>query len=92
MALFCRYGSNSREPLQGTPVILRITASFELWPPNSNWLGLCLSRQELDEVVKRYDNYCAKFSECLIDRIYTWTAGHAGAAIDLVRLILDVSV
>ena len=91
--LFCSYGSHSGGSAlaRGTPPVLRRAACFDLWN-TFNSPGLLLSRQELDDVVKRYDPLCAKFSESLRDRIYTWTAGHAGAVTDLLSFILDVSV
>jgi hypothetical protein len=93
VVLFSSYGSHSggNALARGTPPVLHRAASFDLWN-TYNSPGLLLNRQELDDVVNRYDPLCKKFSELLRDRIYTWTAGHAGAVADLLGFILNVSV
>jgi len=86
--LFCSYGSPSARPVLhhiGTPLLLRDAARISLWPREGS-IGILLKRSEFDEVVSRFEHPINLHPE-LLDLIFDWTVGHAGAVIEMLRVI-----
>lgn len=69
-----------------TSIILPDAARVSLWPTESS-VGLLLNRLEFDEVVARH---CPKLHvhPDILNYIFNWTAGHAGA---IAKLLLVFS-
>jgi len=86
--LFCSYGSPSARPVLhhiGTPLVLRDAARISLWPREGS-IGILLKRSEFDEVVSRFERPLNLHPD-LLDLIFDWTVGHAGAVIEMLRVI-----
>jgi len=86
--LFCSYGSPSPRPVSyriGAPPILRDAARIYMWPTERS-IGMLLNRKEFDEVVSRFYRPL-NLHPNLRDLIFDWTVGHAGAAVELLRLV-----
>lgn len=86
--LFCSYGSPSSRPIPhriGTPLALRDAARISLWPTEKS-IGMLFNRSEFDEVVARFERPLNLHAD-LQDLIFDWTVGHAGAVVELLRLI-----
>ena len=91
VVLFCSYGSPSSCPVPhniGTPLTLCDAARISLWPREGleESIGILFKHSEFDEVVS--------LSECrlhlhpdLLDLIFDWTVGHAGAVVEILRMI-----
>jgi hypothetical protein len=86
--LFCRYGSPSSRPVLyhiGTRLVLRDAARISLWPRKGS-IGILLKRSEFDEVVSRFKRPLNLHPD-LLDLIFDWTVGHAGAVIEMLCVI-----
>lgn len=86
--LFCSYGSPSSRPVRhriGAPLALRNAARIGLWPRDRS-IGILFKRSEFDEVVSRF-NRPLNLHPDLQDLIFEWTTGHAGAVVEILRLI-----
>lgn len=89
--LFCSYGSPSSRPVPhdiGKPLELRDAARISLWPREQlkGSIGILLKRSEFDEVVSRFERRLNLHPD-LLDLIFDWTVGHAGAVIEMLRMI-----
>ena len=93
--LFCSYGSPSSQPVpyrRGTPLVLRQVARISLWPQQGldgldGSIGILLNRSEFDEVVSRFERSLVHLHQDLLDLIFGWTVGHAGAVVEMLRVI-----
>jgi len=56
-----------------------------LWPRVES-IGILLKRSEFDEVVSRFKRPLNLHPD-LLDLIFDWTVGHAGAVIEMLRVI-----
>ena len=86
--LFCSYGSPSPRPVAyriGTQLVLRDAARISLWPGEKS-TGILLKRSEFDEVVSRFERPLNLHPD-LLDLVFDWTVGHAGAVVELLRVI-----
>jgi hypothetical protein len=84
--LFCSYGNPTGRPVdypKGTPPILRPQARISLFPTETA-CGLLLSQSEFDEVVQHFPLVLVPELQTLL---FFWSAGHVGAAIELLHLI-----
>jgi hypothetical protein len=89
--LFCSYGSPSSRPVLhhiGIPLVLRDAARISLWPREGSEgsIGILLKRSEFDEVVSRFKRPLNLHPD-LLDLIFDWTGGHAGAVVEMLRVI-----
>lgn len=95
VALFTPYGSPSGHPvgnLTPTPVMFSPTQRVSIWRSRANSeIGLCFSRQEFDDVIRRVSRYHGQHGQQLLlsreltDYIWHITVGHASA----VQSLLD---
>jgi hypothetical protein len=69
----------------GVPLVLRDVARISLWPREGS-IGMLLKRSEFDEVVSRFEHPLNLHPD-LLDLIFGWTVGHAGAVIEMLRVI-----
>lgn len=94
VALFCSYGSYTSRTFDspGTSFKLRAAACFSLRPSIGSSYGILYSHKDFFQVVKRFDPVFAKLDKKLLERIYEWTAGHAGAVFELLHFIQEVSI
>jgi hypothetical protein len=86
--LFCSYGSPTSRPVSyniGTQLVLRDAALISLWPGERS-IGLLLNRPEFDELVLRF-KHPLKLHPHLLDLIFDWTTGHAGAVHEMLEQI-----
>jgi hypothetical protein len=87
--LFCNYGSPSSRPVSysiGNPPVLAAAAHISLWP-GERPVGILLQQSEFDEVMSRF-SHPLNLHPDLLDLIFNWTVGHAGA---VVRLLHEIS-
>ncbi|KAF8232682.1 hypothetical protein L208DRAFT_1360846 [Tricholoma matsutake] len=89
--LFCSYGSPSSRPVPhdiGTPLALCDAARISLWPREGleESIGILFKRSEFDEVVSRFERQLSLHPD-LLDLIFDWTVGHAGAVVEILRMI-----
>lgn len=94
IALFCSYGTPSAHPHEGTYANMllhdqqRVTLRPREKDPRDDFdpIGLLFTIEEFNEAVT---NFAGPLRICpdLKKHIYEWSAGHAGAAIDLLRII-----
>ena len=86
--LFCSYGSPMSRPVHhriGQPLDLRDAARISLWPREGS-IGILLKRSEFDEVVSLFHRPLNLHPD-LLDLIFDWTVGHAGAVIEILTVI-----
>jgi hypothetical protein len=94
IVLFCSYGSPTSRPVPhraGTPltsIVLRDTARISLWPRNGieGSIGILLNRSEFNDVVSRIERPINLHPD-LLDLIFAWTVGHAGAVVAILETI-----
>src|SRR5262249_11502193 len=97
VVLFCSFGSPTSHPVSykpGTPPILDPCARVSLRPHNRYHddhgpIGLSFTHEEYEQVLMRF---CGPDGEIHLDRelqdiLFDWTAGHAGAVVDLLDRI-----
>jgi hypothetical protein len=98
VVLFCSYGSPFYIPLcysTGTSLTMEGCARISLQPrdcPNREHrpAGLLFTRDEFDEAVQRYrgpDHNVIYMDKELLDMLFLWTSGHAGAVADFLHLL-----
>ncbi|KAF8222780.1 hypothetical protein L208DRAFT_1412870, partial [Tricholoma matsutake] len=89
--LFCSYGSPSSHPVPhdiGTPLALCDAARISLWPQEGleELIGILFKCSEFDEVVSQFEHRLSLHPD-LLDLIFDWTVGHAGAVVEILRMI-----
>jgi hypothetical protein len=80
VVIFCSYGSSSARALNysnGTPDKLPPERRIQLWPSAETGVGLLLTREEFDLMVKSRVPRIHLTDE-LCDVLFSWTAGYAG--------------
>jgi hypothetical protein len=95
VVLFCSCGSPSITSVtynHRTPTRLPATRRVSLVPVQHDdglgTVGLLLNRVEFDEVVSQY-NKDLQIDDGLREEIFEWTAGHVGAVVDILTIIVQ---
>ena len=90
VVLFCSYGSHTLPPVTqvvGTPPCLRPIARVSLSRTDvEGSVGILLERSEFDEVISRFEQPM-KLHPDLQNLIFTYTDGHVGAVVELLRVM-----
>ena len=90
VVLFCSYGSHTSPPVTqvvGTPLCLRPIARVSLSRTDvEGSVGILLERSEFDEVISRFEQPM-KLHPDLQNLIFTYTDGHVGAVVELLRMM-----
>ena len=85
--LFCSYGSPSARPVShhiGTPLVFHNAACIS---PREGSIGILLKHSKFEEGMSQFEHPLNLHPD-LLDLIFDWMVGHAGAVIKMLHVIL----